>query len=74
MRNDYFIIIAIVLVALTVVFLPGWMPVQAATPAEPEVIPCQTINSAGLIFIYRCTPEQGAPYLLNSLGFMLNEE
>lgn len=45
----------------------------AAQPAPPEVVPCAPINTAGLIVVYRCSPEQGAPYIINSLGFMMLE-
>lgn len=78
-RNDYLILVAIILVALAVVLLPGWIPVQAATPAPPEVKECQEVNTAKvsdtMIFtILRCEPENGAPYLINSAGFMMPEE
>lgn len=44
-----------------------------AVPTEPEVIPCVPINSAGLILVYRCVPDQGSPYIINSLGFLAFE-
>lgn len=78
-RNDYLIMSAIVLAALLVVFLPGWIPVQAAPEAPPEVKACQIVNTAKVsdvltILVFRCTPENGPPYLLNTAGFMLREE
>lgn len=47
-RNDYLIIAAIVLVALLVVFLPGWMPVEASS--EPTCIPTGTVGTETLYF------------------------
>lgn len=53
--------------------------VQAAQPADPEVIPCKAINTAAIssdfvITIFRCEPDNAPPYKINSLGFMLNED
>lgn len=59
------------LISIGLMFVP---PVQAALPAPPEVVACAPINTAGLIVVYRCSPEQGAPYLINSLGFMMIED
>lgn len=82
-RNDYLVLSIIILVALVIVLLPGYMPVQAAAPdapsAPPEVKPCQEINTAtlpngGVITIFYCEPDNSIPYKINSLGFMLNEE
>lgn len=43
--------------------------------AAPSGIPaCEPINSAGGITIYRCEPDNGYPYLVNSVGFMVFEE
>ena len=44
---------------------------QAAPPSAP---PCEPINSAGSITIYRCVPDTGLPYLINSVGMMMVEE
>lgn len=73
MRNDYVIIAVIILVALMVVFLPNWLPVQAAAPDVP---PCEAINTLpdGSITVYRCEPNEGLSYKINSLGFMLLED
>jgi hypothetical protein len=60
------IIAALIFVALIVAFAP---PVQAAT-----VPPCEAINTADVITIYRCVPDEGASFLLNSYGFMVVEE
>lgn len=54
-------------------------PVQAAPPAPPTVVPCQLVNTAKVsdvltILVFRCQPENGAPYLLNTVGFMKDEE
>lgn len=49
-------------------------PLQAATPADPEVVPCVPINTAGLITISRCEPENGQPYIINTMGFMMFEQ
>ncbi len=61
-----------VLVTAGIMFGPSLVPVQAA--AKPTVPPCEEINKAGLIVIWRCIPDQGYPYLVNSAGFMLPEE
>jgi hypothetical protein len=42
--------------------------------AALEVPPCEAINSTPVITVYRCTPDEGLPYLLNSVGFMVIEE
>lgn len=46
--------------------------VQAA-PSE-NVPLCTAINTAGGIIVYRCLPDEGPSYLLNSFGFMLVED
>lgn len=45
-------------------------PIEAATPDVPS---CEAINSAGNLTIYRCLPNEGLPYLVNSNGFMILE-
>lgn len=55
------------------------MPVQAAPPAPPEVKECQPVNTAKVsdtftILVFRCQPDGGVPYLLNTAGFMKDEE
>lgn len=42
--------------------------------APPTVAPCQVVNTFGTIEIARCEPENGLPYYVNSVGFMLFEE
>lgn len=54
--------------------IDGVEPVQAAQPAPPTVKPCELVNTFGTIEIARCTPDGGAPYLINSHGFMLQED
>lgn len=54
-------------------------PVHAAPPAPVEVKECQKINTATItpdmvIVIFRCESENGVPYLINSFGFMKDEE
>lgn len=54
-------------------------PVQAASPAPPVVKECQKVNTAKVsdaltIIVFRCEPENGPPYLLNTVGFMKDEE
>lgn len=59
--------------AACAVALAIWLtPVQAA-PA-PTVPPCEAINQAGTITVYRCQPNDGAPYLVNSVGWMEFED
>lgn len=77
--NDYLVFVMIVIATILIGFLLGWIPVEAAPPAPPEVKPCQEINTANVsetmvITIFYCVPEQGIPYKINSLGFMLNED
>lgn len=67
------------LVIILSILLVVDMPVQAAPPAPPEVKECQEVNTAKvnntmIITILRCQPENGAPYLINSAGFMMPEE
>lgn len=49
-------------------------PAQAAPEAPPTVKPCEVVNTFGTIEIAHCQPENGEPYYVNSLGFMLAEE
>lgn len=64
----FFLTIAACLIgALVVTFAPR---VEAA----PDVPICEAINMAGSITVYRCEPDEGATYLINSLGFMLVED
>lgn len=42
--------------------------------AALDVPPCEAINSAGNIVIYFCERENGEPYLINSVGFMLQKD
>lgn len=46
---------------------------QAAPPAPPSVVDCEPIAQAGVIVVYRCVPDSGLPFLINSVGFMLQE-
>lgn len=48
-------------------------PVHAA---PPDVPPCEAINTLpdGSITVYRCEPNEGLSYKINSLGFMLLED
>lgn len=70
--------------ALTVVLLFCYIgavtfapPVQAA-PSDPvpecEAINTATVNANAVIVVFRCAPDEGYPYLLNSMGFMILEE
>lgn len=42
-------------------------------PSDP-VPPCEAINTTGAIIVYRCLPDEGPSYLVNSFGFMILEE
>lgn len=50
------------------------VPIPSAKAAPPDVPECAPINTFGLITIARCEPDEGLPYKINSLGFMLDEE
>lgn len=66
--------LVIALTMLLWVFVLGYfVPVQAATEDVP---PCAAINALpdGSITVYRCEPNEGNSYLVNSLGFMLVED
>lgn len=60
----------------------AWLNVGAVAAAAAgdgsDVVPCEQVNTAetanGVIEIFYCEPKYGAPYKINSLGFMLNEE
>lgn len=47
---------------------------QPVNAAPPDVPSCEAINQAGAITVYRCEPEYGLPYLINSMGFMVVED
>jgi hypothetical protein len=83
MRN----VLIAVLITLTVLGVPLGIslaiilsaPVQAAQPAPPTVAPCDLVNTAtlgggGVIEIFKCVPDGGTPYLLDSYGFMKDVE
>lgn len=42
--------------------------------AAPTVPMCEAINQAGAITVYLCEPDNGPPYLVNSVGFMMEME
>lgn len=58
---------------VAVVFILAFAPVHAAAPDVP---PCEAINALpdGSITVYRCEPNEGLPYLLNSMGFLVVED
>lgn len=76
----YSALLLIIVVCLAgIAIADSYETVQAAPPADPEVVPCQEVNTAAVsdimvIKVFRCNPENGAPYLLNSFGFMKDEE
>jgi hypothetical protein len=50
-----------------------------APPAPVESKPCVEVNTAKVndtftIVVFRCQPENGPPYLLNTVGFMKDEQ
>jgi hypothetical protein len=47
---------------------------QAAQPAPPTVVQCDPIAQAGNVIVYRCQPDSGAAFLINSVGFMALED
>lgn len=82
-RQLYSLLLFLVFLAALggIVALPAMMgvPVQAAPVAPPEVKECQKVNTAKVsdvltIIVFRCEPENGPPYLLNTVGFMKDEE
>lgn len=72
--NDNYIVLAILAIMLVgTVIIAMTPPVVIAAP-PPDVPPCEAINTADSITVFYCEPDYGAPYKINSLGFMLNEE
>lgn len=47
---------------------------QAAPPAPPTIVECVPIAQTPTIVVYRCEPDTGASFLLNSVGFMQVED
>jgi len=60
------------IVTMSIAFALNQNEAQAATNKTFPL--CEPINSAATIIVYRCEPDDGAPYLLNSVGFMLQVE
>lgn len=71
MRDSTFMAIIIFVACITIF---GGMLLKPVVAAQPAVPPCEAINTAGAITIYRCEPDEGPPYLVNSVGFMEGEE
>lgn len=74
-----FVIIGVFAYDLEPIPNPFYRPVAAAPVAPPEVKECELVNTAAvsdkiIIAVLRCQPENGAPYLINSAGFMMPEE
>lgn len=70
----YFALIVVLLIAAVgiLIFAPR---VEAAPAAPADPVPeCEPINTTGAIIVYRCLPDEGPSYLLNSFGFMVVEE
>lgn len=70
LRNDWFVMLVIALGSVTMIMISQS---TYAASSQPDIPPCEEINTAGGITIYRCEPDDGPPYKINSLGFMLNE-
>lgn len=51
----------------------AWLNMDAVAAAPVDVPACEVINTAGGINVYRCEPNEGATYLVNSVGFMMPE-
>jgi hypothetical protein len=74
-RVDYLFFVLAICLLIASIGLAIYPPsVQAAPPAPPEVTACVPINTAGVLVISRCEPEDGLPYIINSAGFMLWED
>lgn len=58
-------------IVITAIVVSSLVPVMAAEPLAPACLP---INTAGSIVVYRCEPDEGMPFLLNSMGFMVQEK
>jgi hypothetical protein len=65
------ILFLVFLLALVVALFLGLSSARAASGDAP---PCEAINTAGAITVYRCEPNSGGSYLLNSVGFMAVEQ
>jgi len=62
------------IVTMSVAFAFGLNQNEAQAATNKTFPLCEPINSAATIIVYRCEPDNGAPYLLNSVGFMLQVE
>ena len=63
-----------VVLAVVAMMMAANLSAQAATPDTDPVPLCTPIAMAGGIMIYRCIPEDGYPFLINNMGFMLAED
>lgn len=66
-------VVLTIMVALFVAGIFRRLPPVHAAPPDP-VPPCEAINTTGAIIVYRCLPDEGPSYLVNSFGFMILEE
>lgn len=62
--------------AIQYTVLPVFAAEADAKEADPVVVPCKKINEAKVsdtltIAIFRCNPENGSPYNVNTAGFMM---
>lgn len=70
--DGVFITLVAILVSLGGYWLTEWaQPVQAA-PSKPDA--CELSGTTGAIVVYYCEPENGPPYYVNNVGFMVVAE
>ena len=72
LRDDKLVLALIVSVGVAFALVDASQPAQAAPSATVPM--CEAINQAGAITVYLCEPDNGPPYLVNSVGFMMGME
>lgn len=60
--------------ALMIAAIIGLAAAFVSVHAAPNVPECEAVNTAGPIVIFYCQPDNGIPFYVNSVGFMLFEE
>lgn len=72
LRNDLLVIMAIILVAVCVVFGVPVSSSYAAPPAKQQEAGCTQFAKVGMWDIYECVDSQGHAFEANSAGMLIS--
>lgn len=69
MKASYLVMVSLALIAWSLAVASSRVD---AAPASANV--CEPVAAAGNIVVYRCEPDYGLPFYVNSVGFMAIED